>query len=143
MVITVQAESRNKKALVFGIVVAVVVMAVVGVGGAYWWQQRNAPSQASAADCALAQKIIDEAQELPGDKAVVAKWRKETRDLRISEMKDGYLGLRIATYEQWAADHATGAAEAPTKQELADMTKTANSHCTEAKRTLVVPPIAA
>jgi hypothetical protein len=114
----------------------------VGVGGAYWWQQRDAPSQASAADCALAQKIIDEAQELPADKAAVAKWRKDTRDLRIAEMKDGYLGLRIATYEQWAADHATGEAEAPTKQELAEMTNTANSHCTEAERTLVVPPIA-
>lgn len=141
MVITVQAESRNKKALVFGIVVAVVVMAAVGVGGAYWWQ-RDAPSQASAADCALAQKIIDEAQELPGDKAAVAKWRKDTRDLRIAEMKDGYLGLRIATYEQWAADRATGAAEAPTKRELADMAHKANSHCTEAERTLVIPPIA-
>ncbi|UUU32303.1 hypothetical protein JIX56_21665 [Streptomyces sp. CA-210063] len=142
MVITVQSDSRSKKALVFGISLAVVVMAAVGIGGAYWWQQRDAPSQASAADCALAQKIIDEAQELPADEAAVAKWRKDTRDLRIAEMKDGYLGLRIATYEQWAADHATGTAEAPTKQELADMTKTANSHCTEAERTLVVPPIA-
>jgi hypothetical protein len=142
MVTTDQAGIRNGKALLFGVVAVVILMAAAGVGGAYWWQQRNEPSQASAADCVLAQQIIDEAQNLPRDKAAVAKWQAATGKLRRTRMQDGYLGLQIAIYEGWAAYHATGQGAAPTKQELAKMASTANSHCHEAKRTLVVPPIA-
>ncbi|MCX4908943.1 hypothetical protein [Streptomyces sp. NBC_00878] len=131
--------SLKVKALVLG-VVAVAIL-VVGAGGAYWWHQHNLPSQASAADCALAQKIIDEAQKQ--DKSTVTKWLKDVRELRYAEMKDGYLSGQIGRYEGATATHLTGEGEASTKAELADMSKQANAHCTAAKRTLVFPPIAA
>ncbi|MFK4103882.1 hypothetical protein ACI2L1_28130 [Streptomyces sp. NPDC019531] len=132
--------SPRVKALVFGIV-AIVILAAVGTGGAYWWHQRNAPSQASAADCALAQRIIDEAQAQ--DKSTVMKWMEKMHDLRKAQMKDGYLGYQIARYESSIAAHLTGKGEAPTKAGLADVSAQANSHCTAVKRTLVFPPLAA
>nr|WSY55149.1 hypothetical protein OG999_36805 [Streptomyces sp. NBC_00886] len=117
------------------------ILVVAGAGGAYWWHQHNLPSQASAADCALAQKIIDEAQTQ--DKSTVKKWMESMHDLRKAQMKDGYLGLQIARYEGSMAAHLTGEDEVPTKAELADMSAQANSHCTAVKRTLVFPPLAA
>jgi hypothetical protein len=141
MVTTYRTGTGNRKAQAFGLVVIAILMAVTA-GGAYWWYQRNLPSQASAADCALAQTIIDQAQTLPRDKAAVEKWQKDTRQLRITQLKDGFLGVEIAGYEGWAANRATGEGPTPTKQELAEMTKNANSHCEAAKRTLVFPPIA-
>ncbi|MFI6279231.1 hypothetical protein [Streptomyces sp. NPDC050988] len=131
--------SLKAKALVLGIV-AVAILAV-GAGGAYWWHQRNLPSQASEADCALAQKIIDEAQKQ--DKSTVTKWLKDVRELRYAEMKDGYLAGQIGRYEGAMATHLTGKGEMPTKAEMADMSQQANSHCTDVKRTLVFPPIPA
>jgi hypothetical protein len=128
------------KALVFG-TVAIAILAVVGTGGAYWWHQHNLPSQASAADCALAQKIIDEAQKQ--DKSTVTKWLKDVRELRYAEMKDGYLSGQIGRYEGATATHLTGKGETPTKADVADISKQANVHCTAVKRTLVFPPIAA
>jgi predicted negative regulator of RcsB-dependent stress response len=138
---TVTTSKRNGKALALGIAALLVLGAVIA-GGAYWWNQRNAPSQASAADCALAQKIVDEAQKLSGDKAAVEKWEKETTKLRYARMKDGYLSAQIAQYAFWAASHALGKDDevAPPKKQ-AEMRDTANSHCTEAKRTLAIPPI--
>ena len=43
-------------------------------GGHYAWQEYNGPADASAADCKLAQQIIDKAQTPPSDKAQVQKW---------------------------------------------------------------------
>ncbi|MET7574307.1 hypothetical protein ABZT04_38390 [Streptomyces sp. NPDC005492] len=137
---TGKVGSPRVKVLVFGIV-AIVILAALGTGGAYWWHQHNAPSQASAADCALAQRIIDEAQKQ--DKSTVAKWAEHMHDLRMAQMKDGYLGLQIARYEGSIAAHLTGKGEVPTKADLADMSSQANSHCTAVKRTLVFPPLAA
>ncbi|MFD4559868.1 hypothetical protein ACFWP5_37070 [Streptomyces sp. NPDC058469] len=131
----------NVKVLVFGIVAAV-VLAGAGIGGAYWWHQRNLPSQASAADCSLAQDIIDRAQKLPHDKTAVAKWQKDMHDLRTAKMSDGYLGLEISSYEAWSANRATDTGTAPSKDELKSVRKNANSHCTAVKRTLVFPTIA-
>ncbi|MEU3983518.1 hypothetical protein AB0F77_26130 [Streptomyces sp. NPDC026672] len=131
--------SLRTKALVFGI--AAVFLVSAGAGGAYWLHQRGLPSQASAADCDLAQKIIDEAQTQ--DRSTVVKWTEDMHDLRMEKMKDGYLGLQIARYEDSVAAHLTGKGEAPTKAELADMSKQANSHCTGVEHTLVFPPVAA
>lgn len=132
---------RNEKALALGIAVLLVLGGVIA-GGAYWWKQRSAPSQASAADCALAQKIIDEARKLPQDKAAVETWLKDTRELRRKQMKDGFLGLQISNYETMAADHALGKDDGmATPEAQTKMRDTANSHCTEAKRTLVMPRI--
>ncbi|MGW5868833.1 hypothetical protein ACWFRJ_42590 [Streptomyces sp. NPDC055239] len=136
---TVAKRRHNPKIWITGIIAALVLAAAAG--GAYWWNERSKPSQASAADCALAQKIIDGAQDLPGDKADVAKWLKDTQELRRKGMTDGYLGLQVAKYESWAADNATGEAKAPSKSVQQKTADTANSHCTDSGRTLRFPPI--
>ena len=142
MVIAEQAGIRNSKKLTAFGIVAVLIVAAVGIGGSYWWKQHNEPSQASAADCALAQKIIDSAQKIPQDKAAATKWHLDMHNLRKAKMKDGYLGATVARYEDWAAGRVTGDIAAPTKQELAEVADTANAHCADAKHTLVFPPIA-
>ncbi|WP_326807653.1 hypothetical protein OHB04_15665 [Streptomyces sp. NBC_01775] len=130
---------RNRKAWVLG-VVAAVFLAALG-GGTYWWQQRSQPSQASAADCALAQKIVDQTRNLPKDKDAVTKWQQDTQDLRHKKMRDGYLGLQISKYESWAAEDAKGQGPAPKKSKQKETADTANSHCKDAKRTLTFPPV--
>ncbi|MFI5998497.1 hypothetical protein ACIBAC_42505 [Streptomyces sp. NPDC051362] len=142
MAITEQVDIRsNKKLMVLGIV-TIVIAAAVGVGGSLWLKQHDRPSQASATDCALAQKIIDGAQKLPQDKAAATKWHLDMHNLRKAKMRDGYLSATISRYEDWAADKVRGQGAAPTKQELDEVADTANSHCASAKRTLVFPPLA-
>lgn len=131
---------RGRKLWALG-VAAAVVLAVLGAGGAYWWQERGKPSQASAADCALAQDILDRTRQLPREKDAVTKWQKNTRELRSEKMKDGYLGLQISKYESWAAEHAKGESQGPGKAELKKTADAANSHCTEAERTLTFPTV--
>lgn len=129
--------TRNRKVWVSGVAAAVFV-AAIGVGGTYWWQQRNEPSQASAADCALAQKIVDQTRTLPKDEDTVTKWQKDTQNLRDKKMEDGYLGLQISQYESWAAEHAVDEGPAPSKSEQKETADAANSHC---ERTLHFPSI--
>ncbi|MFG3252508.1 hypothetical protein [Streptomyces sp. NPDC048172] len=137
-----KAPRGGRYVRVLGVVAAVVLAAAVA-GGAYVWQQRDGASQASAADCALAQKIVDQAGQLPEDKDedAVTKWQKDTQDLRRSKMEDGYLGLQIAKYEGWAVAHARGEGAAPSEAKQKETADTANSHCADADRTLRFPPI--
>jgi hypothetical protein len=139
MAITNPTGMRAGGRLIFGLV-AVAIVLVVTVGGYYAWHRYKQPSQASVADCELAQTIIDQAQKLPRDKAAVETWLKETRQIRISRMADGYLGAQISGYEHWAASRATGEGELPTREQMARMTKEAKSHCA-GTRPLVIPPI--
>ncbi|MFJ9624848.1 hypothetical protein [Streptomyces sp. NPDC101181] len=125
---------------IVGAAAAAVLAGAVG-GGALWWNERSRPSQATAADCALAQKIIDGAQDLPAEKTDVAKWLKDSQELRRENMEDGYLGAQISKYESWAADHATHTGRGPSAPELRKTADTANAHCEDAGRTLDLPPI--
>ncbi|OJF13217.1 flagellar basal body-associated FliL family protein [Couchioplanes caeruleus] len=138
----VPSSTPNKKRplLVAGLI-AVVLMVGAVVAGAYLWRRYQAPSQASAADCALAQSIIDRARQVPRDKAAAEKWAAETRQMRITGMKDGYLGALVAQYEGWAVASATGEGRPPAPREVTDLRDEANGHCEEAGRTLTFPPI--
>jgi hypothetical protein len=132
-------DNRPKLLRLVGLgVLTVAILTAVAVGGNYAWQKRFGPSQASPADCALAQKIIEEAQTLPADQAKVDQWLKEKHTQRFADMKDGYLGLQISRYEYWAGVKATGNGERPTTAEFADMTKEANSHC---DKPLTIPAV--
>ncbi|MFE6696534.1 hypothetical protein [Streptomyces sp. NPDC057718] len=133
--------ARKWKRWVFG-GVAVVLLAAIGIGGSYWWQERQEPSQASAEDCALAQKIVNQTRDLPEGKDAVAQWRRDTQALRHEKMDDGYLGLQIAKYEGWAASVAEGeGSPPPSRAEQRTMADTANSHCGDAGHTIRFPPI--
>jgi hypothetical protein len=135
---TVVNTGRNRARMVASIVIGVIFVGILALIGTYLVQQRYAPSRASAADCRLAQTIIDQAQKLPHDKATNERWQQDVHDLRMAQMKDGYLGLQIARYEGWAAGRA-GGAPGPTKAEFKDMVTEANSHCATP---LTIPPIA-
>ncbi|MEV6012058.1 hypothetical protein AB0M29_35310 [Streptomyces sp. NPDC051976] len=138
---SVSARPRHRLTIVIGSL-ALVVLTGVGIAGGYWWHERNLPSQASKADCTLAQQIIDEAQKLPtGDKKAVDKWEKDTATLRRAHMKDGYLGYDIAQYEGWMATKAKGETLEQTKKDMLHIAAQANSHCTDAKVTLAFPSL--
>jgi hypothetical protein len=125
------------RTIVLGIV-TIGVLAAVAVGGNHLWQKRFGPTQASAADCALAQSIVDQAQQLPKDEAAVAKWQKDMHDLRFGTKMDGFLGIQVSVYEQWAGRKATGEGLPPTAAEFRAMETEANRHC---DKKVVFPPI--
>jgi hypothetical protein len=136
----VNTTKRRFSTIGFGIAGAVFAIVIVLIG-AYAWQKHNAPSQASAADCRLAQSIVDQAQKLPNDKAADEKWLRDMHNLRMAQMKDGYLGAQIFAYETWAAVKASGGAaegDLPTPKEFTHMVNEANSHCATK---LTFPPI--
>ncbi|MGP4049988.1 hypothetical protein [Streptomyces sp. 2A115] len=133
--------TRNNRSILVGLI-ATLFLTVIAVAGSNWWNERSAPSQASKADCALAQKIVDDAQELPSGKAAVEEWWQSTGELRRSQMKDGFLSAQISIYEGWAFQHAKGEGTAPAEREVDQLTKKANTHCTDAGVKLAFPPIA-
>ncbi|GGZ80720.1 hypothetical protein [Streptomyces bluensis] len=141
MAVSVSVPGRKKKAIIFGTVAAAFLVAIATAGG-YWLYERKQPSQASKADCELAQRIVDGAQDLSHDKEAVEEWEKNTMQLRRSQMKDGYLGFRIAQYEVWAALQAKGEGTPPTNKQVRELADKANSHCADAGVTLTLPPIA-
>jgi hypothetical protein len=110
-------------------VVGAVFVVILALIASYAWEQHFTPSRASAADCQLAQAIIDQAQRLPHSRAADEAWLTDMHNLRMARMKDGYLGLQVARYEGWAAARATGTGELPTAAEFRDMVHEANSHC--------------
>jgi hypothetical protein len=130
-------RSRLTRSIVLG-VVTVGVLAAIAIGGNHLWQKHSGPTQASAADCALAQSIVDQAQKLPKGEAAVDKWRKDMHDLRIGTDMDGFLGIEVSVYERWAAEKATGKGKPPTAAEFRTMETEANRHC---DKKVVFPPI--
>lgn len=138
---TVLARPKNNRPIIFGIV-ALMLLAMLAAVGGYWWNDRNQLSQASKADCALAQRIVDEAHELQGDKAAVEKWEQSTIKLRRAQMKDGYLGFRVAQYELWAAMRAKGEGTPPSDNDVRKLADKANGHCADALVTLTFPSLA-
>ncbi|TPQ24062.1 hypothetical protein [Streptomyces sporangiiformans] len=137
---TVLARQGHNKAILFGIL-ALALFTAVAIAGGRWWNERNQPSQASKTDCLLAQKLVDSAQKIPSEKAAIETWVKTERQLR-SQIDDGYLGGNISVYNGWAALQAKGEGTPPQKKELQRLAEKANSHCSNAKVTLVFPPIA-
>ncbi|MFJ8107220.1 hypothetical protein [Streptomyces sp. NPDC096132] len=137
----VATRPRRTKAIVLGSLV-LALSAVLATAAGFWWQERNRPSQASKADCALAQQIVDDAQKLPGDKVAVDKWEQDTMKMRRARMKDGYLGFNVAQYEEWATDKARGEGTPPSDKQVLKLSDKANEHCADAKVAITFPPLA-
>ncbi|MEU2899568.1 hypothetical protein ACWC4E_15065 [Streptomyces sp. NPDC001273] len=114
---------RKRNRLVIGAAAAVIAGALVA-GAGYWWLDRDELSQASAADCRLAQRII-------------------TGDERRAQMEDGYLGARISQYEGWALATAQKSPEAPSAKDVRNLEKEARGHCSDSGVTLSMPPFGA
>ncbi|BFO20890.1 hypothetical protein SHKM778_72780 [Streptomyces sp. KM77-8] len=96
---TPTTPNRKRTRLVIGAATAVIAGALVA-GAGYWWLDRDELSQASAADCRMAQRIITEAEKISTGPAPDAQtWWKKTGDERRAQMKDGYLGAKVSRYE--------------------------------------------
>src|SRR3954469_21911633 len=105
---TTSQETTNwTRILVIG-VVTVAVLSGVGFGLNYLWESHYRPTQASAADCKLAQQIVDETQTPPSDKAQVQAWMEELHKARRGVMVDQGLSTEIGYYVRWAAVKAAG-----------------------------------
>ncbi|MFJ8921610.1 hypothetical protein B046DRAFT_05389 [Streptomyces sp. LamerLS-316] len=138
---TPTTQNRKRNRLVIGAVAAVIAVALAA-GAAYWWQDRNELSQASAEDCRLAQRIITEAEAIStGPVADAEKWWRKTGDERRAQMKDGYLGAKISQYEGWALETARKSPEAPSAKDVKNLQEEAQGHCSDSGVTLSMPPL--
>lgn len=129
----------KKKAVIFGAIAAVVLIAAA-VAGNSWWTEYKKPSQASRADCALAQQLVDSVKEIPGDKAGIETWEKTAQQGR-KQLKDGYLAFNISNFHGYAATKAKGEG-VPTKKEMTELSDKANEHCADALAVIEFPPLA-
>jgi hypothetical protein len=137
-------KNRSRNRTIIGVAAAAALTASLAGGAAYWWHERNLPSQASEADCRMARDIIAEAQRVSaGPAAEAEKWEKQTAQRRRTQMKDGYLGFNIAQYESYAVMTAQKSPETPTAKDVRDLQDKARGHCTDSGVELTMPPLGA
>ncbi|MGV9530346.1 hypothetical protein ACWDU0_00105 [Streptomyces cellulosae] len=133
--------NRTRNRLILGAVAGAAV-AALAAGGAYWWQERQELSQASAEDCRLAQRIVTEGARIAAGPAPEAEqWWKETGDERRATMEDGYLGAKISRYEGWALQTAKNPGGAPSAKDVKNLQEDAQGHCVDSGVTLTLPPL--
>ncbi|MDQ0487410.1 MULTISPECIES: hypothetical protein [Streptomyces] len=133
--------NRTRNRLILGAVAGAAV-AALAAGGAYWWQDRQELSQASAEDCRLAQRIVTEGARIAAGPAPEAEqWWKETGDERRATMEDGYLGAKISRYEGWALETAKNPGGAPSAKDVKNLQEDAQGHCVDSGVTLALPPL--
>ncbi|MER7489009.1 hypothetical protein ABTY20_24480 [Streptomyces sp. NPDC126497] len=138
---TPTTRNRKRNRLVVG-AAAAAITAALAAGAGYWWLDRDELSQASAEDCRLAQRIVTEAVEISTGPAPDAEeWWRKTGDERRAQMKDGYLGYKIATYEGWALATAQKSPEAPSAKDVKGLQGEARGHCSDSGVTLTMPPL--
>jgi hypothetical protein len=123
--------------------VSVVVLSGVAFGVNYLWQKRFSPTTASAADCELAQRLIDRAQTPPTEAAAAEQWEKEIREIRYSQFENDGISTEVGRYVSWQRIIATGEGERPTAERYATMKKNALGHCDDSGVALRIPDLPA
>ena len=118
-----------------------VLLAGVAFGVNWLWDKRFGPTTASAADCKLAQQLIDQAQNPPHDKAAAEKWVSQIRQVRNTRFEDDGINTEVGKYVQWQALKATGSPERPTTKQYSDMEERAIGHCDDSGVDLRIPKI--
>ncbi|MFF6999571.1 hypothetical protein ACFY93_32185 [Streptomyces sp. NPDC008313] len=133
--------ARRRNRIIVGAIVAALATGLVA-GASYWWNERGRPSQASAADCRLAQRIATEARKIASGPAADAKtWVRKTATERRREMKDGYLSFRVAQYEEWALLTARKSPDAPSAKDVHEYQDKAREHCAQSGVTVDMRPL--
>jgi len=122
--------------------VTIVLLAGVAFGVNYLWQKRFGPTTASAADCKLAQQLIDKAQTPPTDKVAAQKWDDEIRQIRYTQLVDQGVSTQVGRYVRWERAKATGDGALPTAEEFKNMKDEAIGHCDDSGVDLKIPAIA-
>ncbi|MFF1277554.1 hypothetical protein ACFVZC_29785 [Streptomyces marokkonensis] len=131
---------RRNRTVISAVAAALAAALVAGTG--YWWYERSLPSQASAADCRLAQRIATEARQIASGPAADAEtWARKIATERRSKMKDGYLGLRVSQYEAWALLTAQKSPDAPSAQDVGKYQDKAREHCAQSGVTVSMQPL--
>ena len=125
---------------VFG-VVAVLILGGVAFGVTYVWDKRFGPSDASAADCRLAQQLFDRAQTPPTDPVAAETWDQEIRQIRYTQLQDLGISTEIGKYVRWQAAKATGQGELPTAAEFDEMLDLTIGGCENSGVDLRIPAI--
>ncbi|MGW2133720.1 hypothetical protein [Streptomyces coelicoflavus] len=134
------SKAAPRRRILVGTVLTTALAAAAGAG--YWWYERGLPSQASAADCRLAQRISAEAHEVAsGSSRDAEDWARETATVRRSRMRDGYLGFRVAQYESWAVLTAQDSPRTPSAEDVRSLQDKARRHCTRSGVEVSMPPL--
>ncbi len=122
-------------------VLTVVVLGGIAFGVNYVWQKHFGPTPASAADCRLAQKLIDQAGTAPKVDAEAEKWEQDIRQVRYTRFKDDGISTQVGYYVYWSRVKATGVGELPTAKEFQHMKDEALGHCADSGVALKIPAI--
>jgi hypothetical protein len=130
----------NSKHITFGILTAI-ILAGVAFGVNYLWDKRFGPTAASAADCTLAQQLIDKAQTPPTDAAQAEQWEQQIRQVRYTQMENDGISTEVARYVYWSRIRATGDPSRPDPGTLDEITELAIGHCEDSGVDLRVPKI--
>lgn len=126
------------KLLILG-ALTVVVLGAVAFGVNFVWQKQFGPTTASAADCRLAQELIDKARTPPRDGAEAEKWEQSIRQVRYTQLKDDGVSTQVGKYVAWNRAKATGAGELPTAKQFEAMKDEAIGHCDDSGVDLRIP----
>jgi hypothetical protein len=118
------------------------LLAGVAIGVNWLWDKRFGPTTASAADCTLAQKLVDQAQSPPKDAAAAQTWEKDIRQVRYSQFENDGISTEVGRYVTWQVVKATGTGERPTAEQFDDMKANAAGHCDGSGVDLRIPAIA-
>jgi hypothetical protein len=137
----VTTERNTAKLVTLGLL-TIVLLGAVAYGVNFLWEKRFGPTTASAADCRLAQELIDRAQTPPTDPAEAEKWEQSIRQVRYTRFEDKGISTRVGLYVGWQRVRATGVGVRPTPADLAENTEIALGHCDDSGVDLRIPPIA-
>jgi hypothetical protein len=123
------------------VILAAVVMAGVAYGVNYLWDKRFGPTAASAADCTLAQELIDKAQTPPTDAAKAEEWEQQIRQIRYTQLENDGISTEVGRYVHWSMVKATGDPMRPPAGTLDEIYELAVGHCEDSGVDLRIPKI--
>ncbi|WFE30142.1 hypothetical protein O7623_13555 [Solwaraspora sp. WMMD791] len=123
-------------------VVTVAVLAAVAFGVNYLWQQQFGPTQASAADCRLAQQLLDQTKNPPSEPAEAEQWEQDLRKIRYAQFVDQGISTEVGRFIHWSRVKATGAGERPTTEQISQARSNAEGHCASSGVELTFPDLA-
>ncbi|MFI6095687.1 hypothetical protein ACIA8G_09050 [Lentzea sp. NPDC051213] len=120
---------------------AIVVVGAVGFGVTYAWQIWRGPTQASKADCDLAQQLLDKVVQVPAEPDKAKALEVEIRNVRYTQFEDpksSGISTEVGRYIAWRVNTVTKQSPAPTREQYDEVVKNANGHC-RGHRVLNIP----
>jgi hypothetical protein len=123
-------------------VVTVAVLAAVAFGVNYLWQRQFGPTRASAADCQLAQQLLDQTRNPPSESAEAEQWEQDLRKIRYAQFVDQGISTEVGRFIHWSRVKSTGEGERPTTEQISRARRNAEGHCASSGVKLTFPELA-